>query len=254
MVLAIAVAAGVLAATAISLEIGYRRGRRDVNAGKPPTGGDATIEAAVFALLGLLLGFSFAGGTSRLDYRRQLIVKEVNAIGTAYLRLDLLKSGEQPEMRQLFRDYLDQRLRVYQAIPDMPAVVRELDRAAGLQKAIWQRAVTATLEDPGQNLSRLLLPAINDMIDVTTARTATLTTHTPNLILGLLTVVTLLSGLLAGYGMSQHPRRSWLHMAIYPLAVALTLYTVVDLDYPRMGLILVDGADRALWQLRDSMR
>ena len=70
------------------------------------------MEAAVFALLGLLLGFSFAGGTSRLDARRQLIVQEANAIGTAYLRLNLLPSTEQPEMRRLFREYVDARLHV----------------------------------------------------------------------------------------------------------------------------------------------
>jgi hypothetical protein len=60
------------------------------------------MEAAVFALLGLLLGSSFAGGTSRLDARRELILQEANAIDTAYLRLDLLPSTEQPEMRRCF--------------------------------------------------------------------------------------------------------------------------------------------------------
>ena len=69
--------------------------------------GIGAIEASVFALLCLLLGFSFAGGTSRLDSRRQLIVEEANAIGTAYLRLDLLVTEGQLEMRHLFREYLD---------------------------------------------------------------------------------------------------------------------------------------------------
>ena len=71
--------------------------------------GIGVIEASIFALLGLLLGFSFAGGTSRLDERRELIVKEANAVSTAYLRLDLLPAAEQPEMRHLFRVYLDTR-------------------------------------------------------------------------------------------------------------------------------------------------
>jgi hypothetical protein len=92
--------------------------------------GIGVIEAAVFALLGLLLGFSFAGGTSHLDARRQLIVQEANAIDTAYLRLDELPAADQPEMRHLFRQYLDARLRVYEKLPDMGAADQELAAAA----------------------------------------------------------------------------------------------------------------------------
>ena len=71
----------------------------------------------MFALLGLLLGFSFSGGTSRLDTRRKLIVQEANAIEAAYLRLDQLQAADQPEMRRLFRQYLDARLGVYEKLP-----------------------------------------------------------------------------------------------------------------------------------------
>ncbi len=88
------------------------------------TEGIGPIEASVFGLLGLLLAFSFAGGTSRLDTRRQLIVEEANAIGTAYLRLDLVAVANQPEMRRLFREYLDSRLRVYETLRDVAATER----------------------------------------------------------------------------------------------------------------------------------
>ena len=90
------------------------------------------MEAAVFALLGLLLGFSFAGGTSRLESKRQLIV-QANAIGTAYLRLDELPPNDQPEMRRLYRDYLDARLRVYEKLPDLNAAEQEMTRVAELE-------------------------------------------------------------------------------------------------------------------------
>jgi hypothetical protein len=96
--------------------------------------GIGVIEAAVFALLGLLLGFSFSGGTSRLETKRQLVVQEANAIGTAYLRLDELPVNEQPEMRRLFREYLDARLSVYEKLLDLKAVEQELAHAAGLQQ------------------------------------------------------------------------------------------------------------------------
>jgi len=88
----------------VCVEVGYRLGRR--RSEELAHVGIGAIEAAVFALLGLLLAFSFAGGNSRLDTRRQLIIEEANAIGTAYLRLDML-AADQPEMRRLFREYLD---------------------------------------------------------------------------------------------------------------------------------------------------
>jgi hypothetical protein len=96
----------------VCLDLGYRVGRRGARK-QPESFHEAVgaIEAAVFALVGLLLGFSFARGTSRLDARRPLIIREANAIGTAYLRLERLPGESQAEMRRLFREYMDARLR-----------------------------------------------------------------------------------------------------------------------------------------------
>jgi len=238
----------------VCLEIGYRIGRRGLVKNHASTHeGIGVIEAAVFALLGLLLAFSFAGGTARLDTKRQLIVQEANAIGTAYLRLDQLPPDEQPPIRRLFRDYLDARLRVYEKLPNLEAAEQELARVAELQHDIWSRAVAACRSDPTQNAARLLLPAINEMIDVTTARKIALYTQLPRLIFILLTVVALTSGLLAGYAMAKRMSRSWLHMVLYAAVIAVTVYAVLDLEYPRFGLIRIDEADRALIQLRDSI-
>lgn len=251
---AAAVAVGLFLGTVACLDVGYRLGRRNSENPDLAHEGIGTIEAAVFALLGLLLGFSFAGGTSRLDSRRQLIIEEANAIGTAYLRLDTLAAADQPEMRRFFREYLDARLRVYQKLPDLRATEQELAQAAKMQQRIWSQAVTASRADPTQTAARLLLPALNDMIDVTTSRTVALHTHLPLLIFALLISIALLSGLLAGYAMAKRRSRSWLHMLVYALVVAITVYAVVDLDYPRSGLIRLDAADNALSALRDSIR
>jgi hypothetical protein len=124
---AVALSIGLFVGMLACLEVGYRIGRHN-SAQHPELAheGTGTIEAAVFALLGLLLAFTFAGGTSRLDTRRQLIVQEANAIGTAYLRLDLLPANDQPDMRRLFREYLDARLRAYEKLPDLSAAEQEL--------------------------------------------------------------------------------------------------------------------------------
>ena len=245
---------GLFAGMVVCLDIGFRVARQSASRHPGPTHeGVGAMEAAVFALLGLLLGFSFAGGTSRLDDRRQLIVEEANAVGTAYLRLDLLPPAGQPEMRRLFREYLDARLRVYELLANAKAVEAELARAEHLQKEIWSRATVLSSSDATQNSARLLLPAVNEMIDVTTARTVALHMHLPPLIFALLVVVALLSSLLAGYAMAQRRRRSWLHMLFYAAAVSSTVYVVLDLDNPRFGWIHLASADNALIQVRDSI-
>jgi hypothetical protein len=195
------------------LEAGYRIGRRvSKRDDLAPHEGVGTIETAVFALLGLLLAFTFANGIAHLDQRRDLIIREANAISTAYLRLDLLPASQQPEMRRRFREYLDTRLRVYEKLPDLTAADQEMAHAAQLQQEIWAGAIAARPADPTGDVARLLLPALNDMIDITTSRTMALRIHVPALIFALSISVALLSGLLAGYSMAKRKGRSWLHL------------------------------------------
>ncbi len=200
-----------------------------------------------------MTGFSLAGGTTRLDTRRQLIIEEANAIGTAHLCLDTLADHDQPEMRRFFREYLEARLRVYQK-PDPGGAEQELAHAGQIQQRIWSQAVIVSRAAPSQTAALLPLPAVSQMIDVTTSRTVALHTHLPALIFALLMGVPILSSLLAGYAMEKRRSRSWLHMLVYALVVAGTIYAVVDLDYPRSGWIRLEEADNALAKLQDSIR
>src|SRR5271170_6073331 len=251
--LAITVSMGLFVSMWACLEVGYRVGTRETERHPTAHDGIGAFEASIFALLGLLLGFSFSGATARLDERRQMIIKEADVIGTAYLRLDLLPAPEQPEMRQLFREYVDARLHAYAHIPDMKAFYEGVAQAGQLQQQIWARAVASSRNDPAQNSARLLLPALNEMIDIATARTIAVKTHLPGLVFSLLVWVALSSGVVAGYAMAKRRKRSWLHMFLYAACIALTVYTVTDLDYPRSGLIRLSSADKALEQLRDSI-
>jgi len=244
--LAIVISTSLFVSMVACLEIGYRVGSRNSEGYPTANEGIGAIEAAIFALLGLLLGFSFSGATTRLDARRQLIIGEANAIGTAYLRLDELPASDQPEMRHLFREYVDARVAAYAQVPDMKAFHQGVAQAALLQQQIWARAVAASRNDPTQNSARLLLPALNEMFDITTARTIAIDTHLPGLVFSLLVVVALSSGVVAGYAMAKRRKRSWLHMFLYAACIAITVYTVTDLDYPRSGLIRLSSADKAL--------
>lgn len=212
--------------------------------------GSGPVEAAVYGLLGLLLAFSFSGAASRFEERRHLIAEEANAIGTAWLRIDLLPAPGQPPMRQLFTRYLNQRLQTYR-MPDDPA----LDGSASLQNDIWKQAVAASVQ-PGvpTQVSMLLLPALNDMFDVTTMRTVATENHPPAVVFLLLVGLSLVSSLVGGYVMAGSTVRNWFHMLLIATTMSLTLYVILDLEYPRQGLIRIDDADRPLIELQALMR
>ena len=246
---------GLLVGMLVSLEVGRRVGvhrlARDVDGAMAGVG---TVEGAVLALLGLLLAFTFAGAGTRFDARRTLVVEETNAIGTAYLRLDMLPKAAQPALRENFRRYVDTRMEAYRKMPDIVAAYEALARGTKLQGEIWRQAVSGVhAEGALPQASMLVLPALNAMIDITTTRTMVGQMHPPYVIFVMLFVLALLSALLSGYGMAASKSRSWLHMLCFACAIAVTVYIILDIEFPRMGLIRVDAFDQALVDLRSSM-
>ena len=242
---------GMLLFLEIGRRIGVRRMKDDSEAGAEGIG---AVDGAVFAVLGLLLAFTFSGATTRFDSRRQLIVEETNDIGTAYLRLDLLPAHAQPALRDSFRRYLDSRIETYRKLPDIAAARASLAQTDELQKEIWRRAVAAArAEGAPLAASLLLLPALNAMIDITTTRTMATQLHPPIVVFVMLFGLALAASLLAGYGMTGSKMRSRFHMLGFALVMAVAVFVILDIEYPRLGLIRVDAFDQALIDLRESM-
>ena len=240
----------------LASEIGRRLGTAQI--ARDPEGlakGIGAAEAAVFGLLGLLLAFSFSGAASRFEDRRHLVTTEVNAIGTAYLRLELLSEDAQPEMKDLFRRYVDARLETYRNSADRAATSTSLAEDAELQSEIWKRAVAETMR-PGMPTqpAMLLLPALNEMIDITTTRFMATRNHPPLVVFLMLAALAVVGALLVGYGTSANRRRTWLHTLVFAVILSITTYVIIDLEFPRLGLIRVDAADQMLVDLRASMR
>jgi len=236
------------------LEIGRRIGAARTKAeGEGARAGTVAVESAVFALMGLLIAFTFSGAGARFDSRRQLIVEEANAIGTSWLRLDLLPAEAQPALREKFRSYLDSRLETYRRLPDLAAAKEELARTAKLQAEIWTQAVASCREQGTQPATMLLLPALNQMIDIATTRTMAAQMHPPRVIFAMLFALALASALLAGYGMAGAEARNWTHMVGFAALIAASAYVILDLEYPRRGWIRIDASDRVLVELRQSM-
>jgi hypothetical protein len=231
-------------AMVLLLELGRRLRRR-----RGAVEGSSAIEGAIFGLFGLLLAFTFSGAISRYDNHRLLLTQEVNDIGTVYLRLDLLPPQTQPELRQLLRDYTDSRLHLFDAVGD--EISPETTR---LQQTIWQRATAAAaLQGASPDAAKLLLPAINDMIDITSRRQNAFHMHPPAVVYWLLFAFSGGSALMAGYSMKPGPR-DWTYSIALAVAVTLTVYTILDVEHPRRGIIHLRDRDQALISLRDSMK
>ncbi len=248
-------AAGLFVSMLVVLEVGrWLRQRHRARHGDGVGKGLGAVEAALFGLMGLLLAFTFSGAASRFDARRQLIVDEANAIGTAYRRLDLLPPAPRQALQQQFRQYVDARLALYRIGRDAQRLRAGQAQVTALQEQIWQQAVAAVPEAPVPQVAAHLLPAINAMTDIATSRVAATRIHPPRIIFGLLGLVALVCALIAGYAMAESKGPSRMHSLGFAAVLAITVYVIIDLEYPRRGLFQVAEFDQLLVDVRASMR
>ncbi len=248
-VFVVALLAGLVVLILAAMEFGWRRGNRRVL--RDPDGaekGFTAMDSAVFALLGLLLAFVFSGAASRFSDRLELINDEANAIGTAYLRISLLPADSQPALRKLYRDYVEVRLKS----PAL-AIHDEADDTSAVQKEIWKLTIAALQQHQGQPIVDAVLDPVNEMIDITSTRWLAVRTHPPMVIYCLLVGLAMVCGLLGGYNMGVARRRHVLHSVAFALSISVVLYMIIDLEFPRVGLIRVEFADAVLLNLLNSM-
>lgn len=213
----------------------------------------SVVDGPILALLGLLVAFTFSAAADRFNARRKLIVEEANAVGTAYLRLDLLNPVDRDPLRQKFREYLDSRIKTYALIPDIPAALREFEHSQTLQRDIWNQAVPASQRTGSTLAGMQLIPALNAMFDITITRFAATQFHTPMVVFILLISLALVAALLAGYQMSSAKKRCWLHITLFVTTFSLAIYVIMDLESPRLGIIRMDATDALLKDTRESM-
>lgn len=245
---------GVFFGILLFIEIGHRLGTRYAREQSAPALAVlSTVDTAIYALLGLMVAFTFSGAASRFETRRTLTVDEANAIGTAYLRLDVLPAASQPPLRDKFRRYTEARIAVHRLLPDIEASQASAARAVVRQNEIWADAVAALKESPASSV--LVLPALNTMFDIATTRSVILNTHIPVVVLATLVVLTLVCALLIGHGLpGKRAVSTMIHTVGFALVVTITMYVIFDLDHPRVGLIRLDYADQALFDVLASMK
>lgn len=249
-------ASGLFLGMLVFLELGRRVGQRRLkNDTELVREGLGIVEAAFFGLFSLLLAFSFSGAAGRFDERRAQIVEEANYIGTAYLRLDLLAPEAQPVLRGLFRQYVESRITTYQKLPDIAAALAELERSIALQDRIWSHAVAAVRQEGSHPAAAMLvLPSLNEMIDITTTRTRAARAHPPRIIYWLLFLLGLICAGIAGHGMASARPRAWIHIVGFALIMSLCIFVILDIEFPRAGFFRLDEHDQVLAELLEKMR
>lgn len=126
-----------------------------------------SVVGSTLGLLAFMLAFTFGITPSRFDTRKQLLLDEVNAIGTAFLRTDFLVEPYRTEIRKLFRDYVDLRPKWVNEPEKLEELVAELEE---IQDKIWSRAVEAVNHTPNQEITSIFIESLNDVIDFHTKR------------------------------------------------------------------------------------
>jgi hypothetical protein len=249
----ITLAVALFAALYALQEAGRRAGRaRAERTGGESREGLGSIEGAVYGLLGLLLAFTFSGAATRFEARRSLILQEATAIETAYRRLDVLPAGARAPLQAKMAAYLDARLQAQTAARGIDAAMEALARSKRLRQELWDDALAST-QAAGSPAPQLILPALNSAFDVATARAAAIHVHPPLALFAMLIGIALVAAFLVGNAMGARGTRDTLHMFAYAGVLAVVIFVIVDFEFPRLGLIRVDDADRVLIELRQTM-
>jgi hypothetical protein len=256
------IAAAFFAGAILSLQIGRHLGLRyrehDATEGMA---GLATVEGAIFGLMGLLLAFTISGALQRFDDRRQLVLQEATAATTAYDRLGAFQGQTGRGLQQKLKDYVVARMDLYSRPHDFLLWQRAEDFSGPQQLEIarrkaelWNAAVAACPRSDFQPACSLGLPALNSLFEVARLRAGASEKHPPQIIYFMLFGLGLGCSLLAGFGMAAASGRSWVHMLLFAGTLTLALYIVTDMEYPRLGLIRIEAFDHFLANAYDEMR
>lgn len=211
-----------------------------------------TIQGAVLGLLALLLGFTFAMAMSRYETRKQLVLSESNAIGTTFLRAQLLPEPPRKEVSNLLRRYVEVRLDFYYAGNDQKKLSEVRDKTERLQNQLWANGVTVGQKDPRAVMTGLFLQSLNETIDLNATRITALENHVPEITLVLLYFVAVMATGLIGYGCGLSGIRNFFVTIISSILIAAVILVIIDLDRPRRGWIKV--SQQRMIELRDSLK
>jgi len=221
---------------------------RRPGAADEPDGAEGYLVSAVLGLLALLMGFSFSLAVDRFETRRVLVLEEANAIGTAYLRTQLLDPPHRERIDRILVNYTDNRIALAKASPgDNKDLLRQND---ALITDLWAATSAAFVTIKGMDFSSAYLDSINSLIDLDASRKAARAARVPSEVFAILIIYMIATSAVLGYVLIGVRGRIAAGFALVLLAVSYLL--VVDIDRPGRGGVRESQAP--LEQLRDQLR
>jgi len=208
------------------------------------------LQAALLGLVGLILAFGLSLAVGRYEARRAAVVDEANAIGTTYLRAQLLAEPVRSRSLERLVRYTDASIRLSESVPTSDEARRAVADGQVLQRQLWGLAGEAVAGAPDATAPRLYVQTLNDMIDMQTVRVAGLSNRVPGEVLAVEVLGAAVGlGLLAFY--LALLGRGVITVVLAAALVTMLLLVTLDLDRPTRGLIKVPAAP--LVSLRASM-
>ena len=208
------------------------------------------LQGALLGVVGLILAFGLSLAVGRYEDRRAATVTEANAIGTTYLRAQMLAEPVRSRSLVLLRTYTDGAIAISEEVPGGPGMRRTTGAEEVLQRRLWALAGRAVAGAPLATAPRLYVDALNTAIDSQSARLSGLTNRVPAAVLALEVIgAGFAIGLLALH--ISVLGRGFVAMLVAAALVTLLLVVTFDLDRPTRGLIRVP--DAPLTSVRASM-
>ncbi len=194
------------------------------------------VLAATLTLLALIIGFTFSMALNRYDQRKNYEEAEANAIGTEYLRADLLPAAGAAKVQTLLRHYLDQRVLFYST--DDAQQLRQIDaQTAKLQAELWTAVRTPAVAQP-EPVIALAVSGMNDVLNSQGYTQAAWWNRIPIAGWALMAAIAICSNVLVGFG-ARNEKPQFILLLILPLIVSIAFLLIADIDSPRWGLIRV---------------
>lgn len=211
------------------------------------------IEGVIFALLGLLIAFTFSGAHERFELRRATMIDEVNTIESAYKMLGVLPSKERAALRAMFMDYVSERIAVYQCLPHIKSAAPHLKASESLANAMWLGAMKSCQAQASPASCIVLLPVMIKMMELANTRTIMTQIHPPVIIMIILVGLSLCSFIFLGYSIDKVKIWHSLHVLAYAIIMSFIIFTIIDLEYPRLGILHADYFDYILMDLQQRL-
>jgi hypothetical protein len=232
------VAVGLVAGVVAAHEIGFWLGSLSRTSDEPFDRQIVLVRTSTAALVAFLVGFAFSGAASRFTNRIDLIVTEANALGTAYLRADTIAEPQRGELKAALREYAADRVTLLSR-EGRNQIEPLLAKVSGLHERMWRSAITATQNNAP--LMAVVLPPINEVIDLHSVHLAMARRHLPIPVMAVLLGTAAISLAIIGFGNGRIGRRFSLIDAVYGVALGAALWMTIDMDYPEFGMITVSN-------------